>query len=515
MLRFLVACAALLCATSATPALSQSAAASQDYEPFVRIDAAVLGPGDIALLRQLEQRQASETIEQRAALLERLAREPQRTPLQKIIIRSYQASLAFARNDPNGAVEVARDTVALFPNEHAAHASLADIAFHAKRFDVAAQALIGAIERDPGLVNRISAYDQTFLFDRLKEMRREDLSLTLARRLFDAGWTSGSLGLRSAQAGELVDDLLQKGDLAGAQRYAREIRSPQQIADILSAHHFRPLHQSIEEWAGARLEKQWTSYLNEAHARFTTAATAMSAWEYAGALGLAEHNRAIVDQILPLARTSFASSKDETWLFPLSNSATALAKLGRWEEAVRLLEDASRIAPDESTFRINMTGNIARLKLMKGDFSAASTLFAGVIAEARTNEYVNRATMANLESYRVCADHHSGRSVMTLAERLSTEWSPTQPDAMARMWLCLGKPDQAKRSWLAAAGDEDRLHDLLRFLQPVPGASYPSKFARDLFEEAELLRRDPELRQIALRVGTIRSWHLAAAAPRD
>lgn len=346
MLRVVVPAAAILYALAASPALSQPTEPQQFEEPFVRIDARILSADDFALLRQLSQGMRSESNAQRVAMLEGLARDPQRTAMQKIIIRSFQASLAFARNDPNGAVNIARGTVALFPGEHAAHGSLADIAFRASRFDVAAEGLIGAIERDRSLSDRISAYDQTFLFDRLKELGREDLALTLARRLFDAGWTSGSLGLRSAQAGELVDDLLQKGDLAGAQRYAREIRSPQQIADILSAHHFRPLQQSIEEWAGARLEKQWTSYLNEAHARFTTAATAMSAWEYGGALALAEHNRAIVDQILPLARASFAWSKDETWLFPLSNSATALAKLGRWDEAVRVLEDASRIAPD-------------------------------------------------------------------------------------------------------------------------------------------------------------------------
>ena len=515
MSRFLRLTAATLLAFAVATPPALSSQPGPVHEPFVQVDPKRLTGADRELLRTLEMNRVKSSANDLLVLLDRLEKEAAPTAAQKIIISSYRSYALLARREPDRAIAVARNTVAQFPDEEISHAALADVAFFADRYELTAEALIEAVKRDPGLTNRISSYDQTFLFDRLKELDREDLSLALARQMFDAGWTSGGMTLRSLLASKLVASLIEKGDHVAARRYAMEVWSPQTLADILSEHRYGPVQESMTTWAGARLEKQWPAYLNQARASFRASTTPMAAWEYAGALSLAEHNRAILSQVLPVAAASFKSSKDEVWLFSLVSSASALGRLNRWEEAVKVLQDAASVAPDDSSIRINLSGNIARLRLMKGDFSEASALFAKVLEDARSNKFVNRATMAGLESYRVCAEHHNGRAVEGEANRLSAEWSPKQPAAMARMWLCLGKPKQAKKSWLAAAGHPDGPYDLLTFMQPVSGPSFPSVFARNLYEEGEQLRRDPQLRRMAEQVGAIRSWSLTSSAPSE
>lgn len=482
---------------------------------FVQHDPSQFTYDDMALIQSIMEKTLGRRSDDQLATLDMLERDAARTDRQRVILRSFRALIHLDKEEPASAIRIARETATSWPNDPLAHSSLAQVAYVTHDIPLAARAMIDSVRLDPAMANRYSAYEQRVLFDQLAMMGREDLSIALSRQLFDAGWESGSLGLRSQLALGVVRDLLLKKDLPSARRYVMEIRSPSVVAELLADDRYRLLHPSIEAWAGPRLGKQWEPYLKEARSRFNRVGDATAAWEYSAALSTAGHHRTVVDAMLPLAERSYGETEDEEWIFSIAKAAESLAVLGRWEEAFALLGRATSKTPTDSQNRINLTANHARLKLMRGDFDAASRMFGQVLDEAKGNPAVGSTVAATLRSYQICADHMNGKAVAADAERVALDMSALEPIAVTRMWLCLGKPDRARTTWTIAQSEADGPYELLEFMQPSPGLEYPSKFARDLDAEYDLLRRDSRLRRMAERVGSIRSWRVRASAPKE
>lgn len=488
-------------------------ASAQIFQPH---DASTLTADDIALLRSIHETVKTTKPEQLEHALGGLEDRPGLTAKQRLMILSFRAARMITDSAPAQAVELIRTETRAHPDDPLAQMILAQTAFAADDYSTVANAIIAATQLQPDLVARISSYELKILFDRLAVGEQDDLSNALARRLFDAGWTTGYVGLRSSAAKEIVVDLLEKGDVPASGRYVVEVQIPATLATMLSDNRYAPLHRTIADWAGPRLEKQWPIYLAEAKRTFESERSATAADDYASALVSAQQDSTLLAKFFPFAEQQFVKTEDEEWLFTITKVASSLARRGRWDDSFALLDRASKLLIKDSQNAINISANRARLHLVKGDFEAASKLFVPVVAEAKANDAVGPSTMAWLESYRLCATHrHGSAQAKTDASRLSASDSSKEPSAMAWMWLCLGQPAAARDSWLSAVGDPDKMAMLLAFLQPDVDVTYDSKFAREMEQEIANLRKDPILRSAVAKAGNIRSWKLADSAPKD
>lgn len=488
-------------------------ASAQIFRPY---DVPDFTTDDIALMRSISETVETAKPEQLENALALFAARQGLTAKQRLLILSVRTARLVEANAPTQAIKLSRAETLAYPDDPFPQMILAQAAYAANDYSTVANAVIAALRLQPDLVGQLSSYELKVLFDRLAIAKQDDLSNALARRLFDAGWTTGYVGLRSSAARALVADLLEKGDVTASRRYVVEVQIPAALAMMLSDNRYAPLHPTIADWAGPRLEKQWPIYLAEAKRAFENEGSAAAADEYASALISAKQDSTLLATFFPFAEQQFTKTEDEEWLFTIAKVASSLARQGRWDDSFASLDRASKLLDEDSQNAVNISANRARLRLMKGDFEAASKLFVPVIVEAKAHEAVGPSTMAWLESYRLCATHrHGSDQAKADASRLSASKSKKEPGALAWMWLCLGQPAAARDSWLSAVDDPDKLAMLLAYLQPDGDVTYDSAFALEMDRAAEGLRKDPALRSAVAKAGNIRSWLIADAAPKN
>ncbi|MFC3712657.1 hypothetical protein ACFOMD_08750 [Sphingoaurantiacus capsulatus] len=166
------------------------------------------------------------------------------------------------------------------------------------------------------------------------DTRRADL---LAARLSEIGFVMGDAGDQAALAMSSLRAKMRAGDVAGAQALVPSLYHPDQFAMLLVDKEFTRLWPAIENWAGARLERQWAMYAAERKRDWEASRALGAARGYAGYLRAAGDDAAVIDLFLPiLSDPALDDPEDDApSLAPLV--ATSLAVNGRLDDGLALL----------------------------------------------------------------------------------------------------------------------------------------------------------------------------------
>jgi tetratricopeptide (TPR) repeat protein len=450
--------------------------------------------------------------------LEGLSRWPGLDQQQRMQVDGMRVRALSGLKQHAEAQTIAKAIVDTQPDLPDGHLILANAAFAAEDFPATAKALMAASLLQPDIVNQLPAYEIQLLAHQLKTGGERELLAAFAQRFFDAGWDKGNISTRSTLARDLILSLIEKGQVRDATRYLPLIVSPASYASIIADKRFAPIRAAVEEWAGPRLEKQWPIYLEKTRRAWLADRTQEAAADYVTALDLAGHNRTIVATFAPELSRAFEPREDELWIFVFPTVTRALAALGRWDEAFALLDRADKTWPAAwGANSINISGNRARLRLLKGDFEAAARLFSAVLDQAKPVALqVTPQTMANLKGYQLCAQHQmGGGDTGGEAERLAAKWGKREPANIAWVQLCLGQRDQALKTLISALQDDEGREATVGFMQPKSDTTVDSDFARKMAEAIDSLSRDPALVEAARQYGERRTWKLRDSAPPE
>lgn len=415
------------------------------------------------------------------------------------------------------ALKLAENTVRQFPDYPESYQMLADAAFWNDDFAMSADALIEVSRRNVELVNQFDSYSIRVIANQLASKYDEKRSRTFARRMFDAGWVTGGVSLRSGMGLNALEDALEDGDLVSANRYLMQISSPATLARILTETRYAQLHAAAKDWAGDKLEKQWPIYLEQTRSAWLKSRTPEAAQDYVRALQLAEHDRTIVNTFLPILNGELDPERDYMWKFIVAPVASALAQFGRWDEAFALHDRLAAIwVPGQDVNSINISASRAVLRLQKGDFAEAAGLFDAVLKEAEPYATdVTPQTMVLIKSFRLCARHHSGRETSQEADRLASEWAKRLPGTIARLQVCLGQTDKALQTWIGGLEDPDARSEVIAFAQPRSDGVLDSDFARKWDQAVDDISRNDLLVRAVSQYGVRRSWKINDGAPRE
>ena len=449
--------------------------------------------------------------------LERLTSQPGLSDQQRLIAMSLRVNALIGSDRIADAQSLAEALVRSYPDNPHSHLTLANALFAADDYAGLADAVIKASELRADVVKEFDPYDLRLVMVQLKAARDEDRVRAFARRLLDAGWDIGSAQFQSEVAYDAIEGALANGDTASASRYVLQISSPTTLAKILTEKRFEPLRPVAEDWAGEKLEKQWPVYLERTRAAWLKEGTPESGAEYASALVWAGHDRTLVAAFLPIFEGQLDARKDYMWLFVVPTLARALARLGRWDEAFKLYDQASLLwPPGTDDNALNISANRAVLRLLHGDFDRAARMFEDVLKEAgAASNGLTPQPRVLIKSYDICARHQLGSDASHEARQLETDWAIRFPSAISRMQICLGRPDKALETWIKALGDPDSRSDVVEFAQPRIDDSPDSDFARTLARETEKIAKDGRLIHAVSEYGRRRTWAVSDAAPTE
>lgn len=450
--------------------------------------------------------------------LETLSRRQGLSNRQKAVVANMRVSALVALTKIVEARNVAEQLVRELPQSAEAHLILAHVTSAANDYSATADAISQASQLDPAIVNQIKVYDLSIVFSWLKSEDKLDRATALAQRLFDAGWDNGGPKFRSRLALDVVEEHLAKGDNISAGRYVPMIADPNVFAKILSEKRFAAVRSAAQDWAGARLEKQWPVYLQRTRATWLKSGSAESAADYASALSLAGHHKTLVDTFLPVFDRALDPNEDHLWIFLVSPLANALATLGRWDEAFALLDRASKTWPSSwGANAINIDANRAKYRLLKGDFTVALQLFDAVLGQIKTFESeVTPQTSATISAYRLCAVHRSGKAGVTAeARQLADQWTMREPHTVSFLQLCLGQREDALNTWRTSLANPQTRTDVVQFIQPRSDKGPDSIFAREIKTGEDWVAGNPTLRAAVLLFGDRLNWSLQETAPKE
>lgn len=146
---------------------------------------------------------------------------------------------------------------------------------------------------DPVSVRSFDDYEIGNVIRRLQVARDDRRVRGLSDRLLEINRVGQRLGNQSSLALSAIERRVLDGDIAGGRALIPKLLVPDHSASLLRERAYSALWPDVEKWAGARLEKQWPLYLNEARERWSASRDTLALSDYAGALSLAGHHKTI------------------------------------------------------------------------------------------------------------------------------------------------------------------------------------------------------------------------------
>lgn len=380
----------------------------------------------------------------------------------------------------------------------------------------AADYLLRAIALAPDDARAVEDYTLDNLSARLRQYHEERRLELLAERLFAIGWLGDDLELRSSLAQRAIRARVRDGDLAGARATLPHLAVPDHARELLLMNDYRAIWPDIEGWTGPRQARQWEAYLREITARWQASRDPEAAAPYVHGLRRAGHYRTIVREMLPALMRRLDRQRDYGQVWAVSPVASALAWLGRWDEADALFAHVLLTWPLGSDANaLNFTANRARLRLLRGDWAGALGTIEATLADVpRWGGAVSPAPLASMHFVRACALHQLGREDEALTS-VSIVLQAAVLETVVDLYLCLNRPEAARAALIDALASDAGRQEVVEFVQIDGTPPLPSDFGRELEARRNRLRQDPLLREAALRYGRILPYSVQAGAPPE
>lgn len=423
---------------------------------------------------------------------------------QMVTIDSFQSLIdGYLKSDAKALAD-AQAFAAAHPRSGGALLSLAFAQLRSEQIEVGADSMVAGIAFDPGLADALSNGNAASLIGQLRFRQDHERLIRLARGLFDAGWTRGTVDDRSFLASQLILADLKRGDQASAMRLLPIVRDPQRLYVMLVDNRFAGLRGAIEQTSGARLDRRWREYLIEARDTWTASGEADDAIAFVTALQRANLHGAVVAQFLPRFTRGYNCPNDPVArsLAPfLVSSLVSLGQLGKAENVL------ARNAGAHGRIDVNI---LSYHYVSKGRFSEASSMIERMLASlAKSKTPIEDRQTTLLRSRLACANARRGQPTGDVATN--------GLGVGARLWVarCLDRPAEAKRILLEALDREPDRLDALSWLQPDPAPANQSAFELALRSAKDRLIADPEITAAVARYGVVLDWPSTAGVPAD
>jgi tetratricopeptide (TPR) repeat protein len=363
----------------------------------------------------------------------------------------------------------------------------------------------------------VSDYTISGLLGRLEEANDQERLTAVAERLLQVGGSSQSLTTSDRVVLAALDSRLARGDVHGARTLVPRLISPSRVVQLLTDKKYDAVRDTASAHAGPRFARLWPGYLARAETDSRSHEDGLGPRIYAQALSQAGADSRLISTFHPMFSSPIDEEQDESLIFAASPLAAALARKGRWDEALQVFESALRTWPDENNaLALNLSGNRGRLLVLKGDFAAGVAQLDAVIATAnQIGGQVNDAAVAAFHYYRACALHRLGRGKeAATSEGVVARRGTLDPEQVIGLHICRDNLPAAKRALMEALESEESRGDALRLVQPSDERTLASDWARQVKKAWDELRTDADVRAAALRHGYILP-EPANAAVRD
>lgn len=428
-------------------------------------------------------------------------------------VQMVRSGLLLDADRNEGAMVAADEAVRLLPGYSAPLIAAMEAYAYSDKAAEGADFLLRAADVDPdGVKTHVDDYDISNLVHRLEAANDDRRLQTLCDRMLAIGWKGQTFDARSKLAAQAIKLHLGKSDLVGARALVPELLEPRQTYTMLASNRYRALWPDLEKWAGPKLARQWELYLTEARSRWSASHAPEAAATYLDALLTAGRYSEVANDILPVF-SHLDKVRDYELIFRVSGVATALGKLGRWNDVRALYATAERTWPlGEDANTLNITANEARYVLYMGEPKRALDLMDRTIAEAERNrQSVNSDALIGMHLERTCILHELGRD-KDAGSSLAIATGMGDTESSVKLRLCIGDISAARDALVRALNDESHRDAAIALLQrdgtPLP----KSAFELRLRKQWDALRSDPEVLAELTKYGRILPFTLNEAA---
>jgi tetratricopeptide (TPR) repeat protein len=494
-----------------------AAAAPAAADPLPKPEAIAL-PEERPLLDRFLQalgRPATAT-EARVAFDALLADLPQPTPFRGLV-QFFRAAALGAEDRQRDAEDAVAESIRLLPQYSAPLLLASQLSAFNDRADMGSDYLIRASRIDPSIVSQLGDYEVGNILRRLGEANDRKRTLALSERLLEIGWNRGSYRTVSSMAMNVIEARVDRGDAAGAAALVPKIVSPDSFARLMTEKKFDPLAAAVEAWAGRSLEKQGPIFLDQAQAEWEASNDFEAGLGYARALASAGHDRTLVATFLPLFHRPMDPEQFQL-LFIAVPVANALARQGRWDEALGVFDKALATWPEgETANALNLTANRGRLLFFRGDFAGAlAQLDKDLANAAKWGGQVNIQALTTMHLYRACALEQLGRRPDAVtSSAIVTGRKAADPTGFAYLQLCRDDPGFARAALMQALGEPETRDQVIAWIQPTDEETFDSPFARTMAEKKRQLKADEALIAAVAKYGRILPRPINASAPPE
>lgn len=442
---------------------------------------------------------------------------PRPTPLRGLV-QLTRAQILDGLRRTDEARAAAAESIRLLPGtaEPLLIASVIDA--YGENIGAAADFLLRASEADVGTANLIDDYEMNNILGRLTEAHDRARLAAVSARFLLTGWSLGRPATVSSMAINVIRARTEEGRVAEAAPFVHRIYDPDDLVPLYTERRYEPLWPAVEAWAGRRFEKLWPPYLDQSRRAWELNATLDTARAYSGALAAARHDRTAVATFLPLFDHDLDPERDDLLQFVSLYLASALARLGRWDEAYGLLDKGEHAWPmDKTASGVAFPANRGRLLYQQGRFAEAVAELDGALAgSARWGAEVNATAISSVNFYRACALEQLGRGKEDHSSSdVLTRERAVYPVRYAGWRLCADDLAGARQALLDGLRDPRTREAVIRELQPSREADFPSEMARTMHRRWLQLRTDRALVAAVGPYARILAEPANASAPPD
>jgi tetratricopeptide (TPR) repeat protein len=434
------------------------------------------------------------------------------------LVQYFRAMLLHQQGRGAEAADSISEGVRLLPKYSAPLLQASQIYAFNDRVAPATDYLVRASRIDPSIVNVLSDYEISNMLARLREANNQGREIALSERLLEVGWSGGRFPTTSRMALLVLEQRLKEGKPAAASAMVPKIIVPSMLARLRIEEQFAAIRPASEAWAGARLEKAWPLYLEQAREEWEATKDLEAGKAYVTALAEAGHDTTLVETFLPLFYDRAVAERDVDLIFIASPLASALARLGRWDEADKMFARALTVWPaGGSAITLNLTANRGRFLVLKGDFAAGMAQLHSAIEEAgRWGGEVNQGALASMHLYRACALEQLGRSSEAArSERIVAARRTLSPTTFAYLQLCKNDLATARQALLDGLEMESTRSSVLMWMQPEETKPPQSEWGATIAARSKMLKEDATLRVAAGKHGLILDQPINALAPKE
>lgn len=444
-----------------------------------------------------------------------LAKLPRPTMLRGSVQMARAVAFQRMHRDAEATTAV-EEAIRLLPGYAGPLLLAANVYLYSNNPGLASDAIVRASEIDPEDVRHLPDYETSAIMRRLGAIRDQKRARILGARLLAIGWTGSGVTSRSELAAMAIRQAVSQGDLDRAKSLIPSLLDPGASYDLLADGAYRDLWPDLERWGGPKLSSQWTMYLNEARSRWSASEDLERGADYASALRTAGDYVTLISEFLPLYDKPLDQARDWPLLFVAPKLVSALATLGRTEDAIALYDKASHVWPiGSSANALNLYANKATVLLYADRPDDALAQIDAAIADShRWSGEINVDAVASMHQARACILHALGRdNEAAISAAVAAQAGHARQHA--EVALCMDRPAEAKAALLKALSIPEERGAAIAFMQPADLPPIPTAYGRKRRADEDALRRDPQLLAALQPYGRILPFSLSDGAPKS